>query len=344
MTSLLIPSSFLLLFSSFNLFGIKQSLIVRQSIYVVIGFIVFFIVKKIGLNFIKINSRFFYWVFIFILIITYVIGIEIKGSKRWIDLYFFNFQASEIFKPFFIIFMAKYLSEAEQVSNKLKVFVLSLFYFILPTFIIFKQPDLGNSLTYLFIYLIMIYFSGLPKKYLIYLILFMVLSLPLLWLSLKTYQKDRIYSFLNPQFDQQGNSYNMIQAMIAVGSGKFFGQGLGLGKQSRLFFLPENQTDFAFSSLIEQFGFVGGFICLALYIIMTVIIIIRCFKHFMVRGDNEHFNFYYLLGFLSYFVFQIIINIGMNFGLLPIAGIALPFMSYGGSSIIALMVSMALIP
>jgi rod shape determining protein RodA len=136
----------------------------------------------------------------------------------------------------------------------------------------------------------------------------------------------------------------MIQAVITVGSGKFFGRGLGLGTQSRLFFLPENHTDFAFSSLVEQFGFFGGLLSIICFVSLVYFLCKRILKFYFDRSLDGKKNFLYLVGITSYFVFQVIVNISMNMGLLPVAGIALPFISYGGSSVLALMIGFALVP
>lgn len=344
MTQLLLPSFFLSVIGIFNMFGIKQNLTVNQIFYVFAGFTTFFLIKKIGRNFFASNYKFFYWLFIIFLIVTFLIGLEVKGSRRWIDFYFFNFQASEIFKAFFILFVSGFLVRDYKEMNPISIFLLSLIYFLLPAFMIFKQPDLGNAAVYFFVYLTIILFSDLPKKYIFYFCLFLLLTLPLGWHFMKGYQKDRIASFLNPQIDQQGTAYNMTQAIITVGSGKFIGRGLGLGTQSRLFFLPENHTDFAFSSLVEQFGFLGGFAVIILYIIVTYLIIKKIFVLYFLRDFTDKKNFLYTVGFLSYFIFQILINIAMNLGLFPITGIALPFISFGGSSFVALMIGMALLP
>ncbi len=344
MISIIVSSFLLFLFGFFNIIGIKPGLFLNQLTFFLIALGVYLITRKIGRHFFRINSATFYWFFVTILIVTFLIGLEVKGSKRWINLYFFNFQGSEFFKVIFILFMASYLSHRLQYFNRLHVFLTSLIYFAIPFFIIFKQPDLGNSLVLAFIFVTMVLFSDIPKKYLLYLIVTSLLTLPFGWFILKPYQKERILSFIWPQLDQQGTAYNMIQAMITVGSGKFFGRGLGLGTQSRLYFLPENHTDFAFSSLVEQFGFLGGFFVILLYSIIFFALIKKVFKFYYMREDEAKENFLYLIGFLSYLTFQFIVNIGMNLGLLPIAGIALPFISYGGSSLVALMFGMALIP
>lgn len=344
MTQLLLPSFFLSLIGIFNIFGIKQSLAFTQAFYVIFGFVVFFIIKKIGRNFFVSNAKVFYWFFIALLAITFIIGLEIRGSRRWIDLYFFNFQASEIFKAFFILYLSDFLMRDFRIINPVKDFFKSLIYFLLPALIIFKQPDLGNAMVYLIVYIIMILFSNLPKKYVLNFLLILLIVSPIGWHFIKGYQKDRIISFFNPHIDQQGAAYNMTQAVITVGSGKFLGKGLGLGTQSRLYFLPENHTDFAFASLVEQFGFLGGFATLVFYAIIVFQISKRLLKYYFLGSQQDKKNFLYIIGFLSYFTFQILVNVGMNMGLFPITGVALPFISFGGSSFVALMIGMALIP
>lgn len=339
----LIPSIFISIFSLFNLFGINQSLFFKQLLFLAVSYIGFFAVKSIGYNFFKINSKFFYWLFVIILIVTFIIGIEVKGSKRWLDLYFFNFQASEFFKLFFIFYLSEFLSEKNFFENDLLYFLKSILIFIPPIFIIFKQPDLGNATVFIFIYLTLILFSKIPKKLLATFFLSISLLLPFSWFFLKNYQKSRILSFFNPHLDSQGTAYNMIQAVITIGSGKFFGRGLGLGTQSRLFFLPENTTDFAYASLVEQFGFFGGFLLIIFFGIIVYVLIKKILKYFSKNDHDSQQRYLFYIGILIYFVTQIFVNIGMNMGLLPIAGVALPLVSYGGSSALAFLITLALL-
>lgn len=344
MKEVLIPSFFLSLLGLFNIFGINRNLALTQVLFIAIGFIIFFVLKKIGRYFFSNNYGVFYWLFIFFLFLTFVLGIEVKGSRRWIDFYFFNFQSSEIFKAFFILFFSNYLLRDFRKDNPVKTFLSSLFFFLLPTLMIFKQPDLGNAAVYFFIYITMLLFSKLPKKYILYFCLILILTLPIGWSIMKSYQKDRIISFFNPHIDTQGTAYNMTQAIITAGSGKFTGRGLGFGTQSRLLFLPENHTDFAYASLVEQFGFLGGFTVLILYLVIIALVVKQIGKYYYSKDVLERRNFLYLIGFLAFFVSQILVNISMNLGLFPITGIALPFISYGGSSLVSVMIAIALIP
>ncbi|MBI2049800.1 rod shape-determining protein RodA [Candidatus Roizmanbacteria bacterium] len=344
MAPILISTFFLSIFSFFNLLGIAKELISFQLIYFSIGVIVFIIIKRLGLSFFRNNSKSFYYLFIALLILTFFIGPEVRGSKRWIDLYFFNFQASEFFKIFFVLFLADYFVKNKDEADQRKVFLGSLTYFLIPFLIIFKEPDLGNAIIYIFIYTILLLFSNISKKYIFYLIVFSIIILPLGWFTLKDYQKQRITTFISPQVDLQGSSYNRFQSIITVGSGKFLGRGLGLGTQTKLFYLPENHTDFAFASLVEQFGFIGGASVIGLFFTIIYVFILKALNFYNSKDDYGKFSFLFVLGILSYLSFQILINIGMNLGLLPIVGVVLPIISYGGSAFVTFLLGLALIP
>ena len=305
MISVLLPSLLLFSFGFFNLFGIRVQLGITMLFNFIVGILLFFLVKKIGWKFFQSNAKLFYWICIGILLFTYIVGLEVKGSKRWIDFFFFRFQGSEFFKIFFILFFADFFSKVSTRKNTIVAFISSLFYFLLPTFIIFKQPDLGNAMVYAFIFLIMLLFSAIPKKNVLQLVGFGVLLLPGGWFFLKEYQKHRILSFLQPHLDTQQNAYNMIQAMITIGSGKFLGRGLGLGTQSKLFFLPENSTDFAFSSLVEQFGFIGGITTLVLFGVVLFILFKRAYKFVLKEDEMGKFTFLYIVGIIAFLFFQI---------------------------------------
>jgi rod shape determining protein RodA len=341
---IVISSFFLSVFGLFNLFGLNHNLFFRQLVYLIIGFLGYYFLKSIGSNFFRINSKFFYRFFIVVLLITFIVGLEVKGSKRWLNFYFFNFQASEFFKVFFILFLVEILTIKNLLANSFFNFIKIFLYFLLPFIIIFKQPDLGNAMIYFFIFIILIMFSAVPKKYIGYLISLIIFFTPIGWLLMKDYQRARILSFVNPHLDTQGTAYNMIQAVITIGSGMFFGRGLGLSTQSRLFFLPENTTDFAFASLVEQFGFFGGFFVLVFFTLIFIHLTKRTIHFYYQKTQDDQKKFLYCLGILTYFVSQTIINLGMNMGIMPVTGIALPFISYGGSSVLAILLGLALLP
>ncbi len=341
---LLYVSTFILyIFGLLNLFGVERQFFFKQLVFTVIGLAVFFLIRKIGFTFFRLNGKFVYWVFIGIMLITYFIGFEAKGSRRWIDLYFFNFQASEFFKLFFVIFIAEYFSKNRSAVTMLQFYLKSILYFLLPALIIFKQPDLATTIILTFIFAVLCFFSKIPKKYFFYTVLIGILVLPVGVFFLRDYQKQRVTSFFNPHLNKQSTSYNMTQAIISIGSGGFMGRGLGLGTQSQLYFLPENHTDFAFSAMVEQLGFIGGGVVIVLYGVIAGVLIKKLIDAYYKKDEDGQFKFNFILGFLAFFIFQIFINIGMNLGMLPIAGIALPLISYGGSSLITWMIGLALL-
>lgn len=341
---IIISSVFLSIFGLFNLFGLNQELFFRQFIYLILGFLGYYFIKSIGPHFFRINAKFFYWLFIGILLITFIVGLEIRGSRRWLNFYFFNFQGSEFFKVFFILFLAEILTIKNILANSFINFIKIFLFFLLPFIVIFKQPDLGNAMVYFFIFITLIMFSAVQKKYLGYLSGLIIFLTPLGWFLMKDYQKARILSFISPNLDTQGTAYNMIQAVITIGSGMFFGRGLGLSTQSRLFFLPENTTDFAFASLVEQFGFFGGFFVLIFFTLILVHLVRRTIHFYYQKNEDGQKKFLYCLGILTYFASQTIVNLGMNMGIMPVTGIALPFISYGGSSAMAILLGLAVLP
>jgi len=215
---------------------------------------------------------------------------------------------------------------------------------IIPFIIILRQPDLATGVIIFAIFYILILNSYLPRKYLVFFTLLIILSLPIAWELMHDYQRNRILTLFAPTATGSHNSYNMTQAIITIGSGGFIGQGLGMGQQTQLSFLPEFHTDFAFSSLIEQFGFMGGAIILLLYVLFFAVLFVRILYFSKKTDADSRFNFYFTLGFSFIFISQTIINIAMNLGIFPIAGITLPFISYGGSSLITFMIGLALLP
>ncbi len=344
MIPIYLSAFFIFSFGILNLLGIKSNLVQSQLWFFIEGLILFFLVKKVGRNFFIINSKFFYWVLIFCLVIVLFLAEDVRGSRRWINFLFINFQPSEFFKIFFIIYLAQLLSKIKSTINQREKFFTVLGYFVLPAFLIFKQPDLGTTIVLTSIFLMITFISNIPKKYFLRLFLTVLALFPLAWFIMQPYQRVRLLSFISPHLDKQGTSYNMIQSIITIGSGGFFGKGLGLGTQSRLFFLPENFTDFAFASFIEQFGFFGGLILIVLFMIFLYSLIRKIFKYATLDSEQTAFNFYYVLGLFFMIFSQVVINIGMNMGMMPITGITLPLISYGGSSLVSLMLGLALLP
>lgn len=262
------------------------------------------------------------------------IGPEIRGANRWIDLLGFRLQSSEVAKPFFFIVWAYILSKAKirQIPAKL----IALISLIPVVILIFRQPDLGNVVVYLSVLILLFVAAGLKIRYIIAGSLLSIVLIPFFWGHLENYQKLRILTFVNPGTDPQGAGYNALQSVIAIGSGGWFGMGFGRGTQSHLQFLPEFHTDFAFASLIEEFGFISGLFILFCYFILLTRIL------FVGRRTPDQFGRLLAIAVFSQILIQVFINIGMNVGILPITGITLPFISYGGSSILGLSIALGL--
>lgn len=329
---------FLVLLSLFGLviiYSVSRDLFLNQLFFVFIGLLLFFLFSYFDYQVLVKLNFFLYITMLFFLVLLLVIGSVTRGAVRWFDLGIFKFQPSEVLKPFYIIFLASFVTSTELVKKKISMVA---FLLTLPIiFLIFRQPDFGNSLIYFLILCFILTGSGVTVKRAFGLIIIGLLSLPLVWFLLADYQKNRILSFLNPNLDPAGAGYNAIQAVIAVGSGQFLGKGLGFGTQSHLHFLPEFHTDFIFASYAEEFGFLGCLLFLLFYFLMLMNLLR---KAEVVKDKVGRVIIYGVFGMI---LSQLVINIGMNLGLLPITGVTLPLISYGGSSIISVMISLGIV-
>lgn len=316
-----------------TLSSIAPHLFAQQLVFIILGFCFFIFFTFWDYQIISMMKNYLYLFMIIGFILTYAFGEDIRGSIRWINIGPFALQFSEIFKPFIIILLATVFTAYSKNWQKLLYSLLFLFPL---TIIVFKQPDLGNTMIYLTIFLGLLIAGG--YYYLIFVGLsFIGLGMPLIWSFLKDYQKNRLLTFLNPGQDPKGAGYNALQAMIAVGNGGLFGRGLGHGTQSHLLFLPEHHTDFIFASFAEEFGFLGVFLLILLYCFLLIRILI------VAKNTTDPTARLICLGVFSMLFGQIFINIGMNIGLVPITGITLPLISYGGSSVLSTMISLGIV-
>lgn len=275
-----------------------------------------------------------YYLTVFLLLMTLLLGENVRGSIRWINIGGFQFQASEFTKPLLILAFSQIFEKYP--LNSFKNFCINSGLFALPALLIFRQPDLGTALVLVAIWLGQVLVSGAKPIFLSLLGAGIVLALVLAPHILHDYQLRRLTSFADPSKDPLGSGYNVIQSVIAVGSGGIFGKGLGHGTQSHLRFLPERHTDFVFASLAEELGLVG-----ALFVIITLSTILER----LLRGvfqSLHRVNRLILSGVFAYICFQTFVNIGMNIGIAPVTGITLPLISYGGSSVIALGMSLGI--
>ena len=272
------------------------------------------------------------------LIITLFFGYAGMGAKRWIRIGGFNLQISEFAKIALVLFMAKYFHKlnAEKTIGLFRSIVpliISLLFFLLVAI----QPDLGTAIIILTLGLIAIFYAGINLIYPLLSLIVLGLASPFLWTLLKPYQQNRVMIFLNPDLDPLGKGYHIIQSKIAIGSGGIRGNGFLEGSQSSLDFLPEKETDFVFAIFSEQFGFTGSMIILGLFLLFFLVPILKSFS--LTQVFNKLILF--VLSFKIFFEF--LINISMTIGLVPVVGVALPFMSYGGSSLLSNMIICALL-
>jgi rod shape determining protein RodA len=323
---LLIPVIVLIILSLATLFSIDISLFKSQFIFLIIGIAAFLFFSQTNYETVKFYAQPIYIISIILLVIVLAVGVQVRGSVRWLDFFGFGIQFSEILKPFLAISLAAYVSSKDNYS--LKTLFLATCFLLPIVFLVFLQPDLGNALIYILTTIITFIALGFPFKYFFSGFAILLILSPIFWKFLHDYQKQRILTFLNPN-DPLGLSYNAIQAVIAVGSGMLFGRGLGSGTQSGLRFLPERHTDFIFATLSEELGMIGSI----LVVIAFVFLLYKIFTIF--RMQEELFNKTFSAIAFSLVFLQFFVNIGMNIGILPIVGITLPFVSYGGSSLLS---------
>lgn len=310
-----------------TIWSIYPELFLTQFAFVVAGTIIILLLSRVDLPLLFNFSSFFYATSLLLLILTFLFGRNIRGSIRWIDLGFFNLQPSEIVKPLLAIFYANYLSQVKKMSWKqIAIFLLLA---LIPVGLVAAQPDLGSALTLIFLPLALLAFSGQIKKLIILGFVFLIIFVPFESQILKPYQRDRLETFINPYKDPQGAGYNVIQATIAVGSGKILGKGVKLGTQSHLNFLPERHTDFIFASFVEEFGLLGALVLFGAYGVVFYYCLVN-----IKRLKDRRLNLLSLSVFLLFF-FQFVVNVGMNLGIMPVTGITLPLFSYGGSSLVS---------
>lgn len=339
--SLLILSSANLTIAGDPLFFVK-----RQALWVAIGTIALIFVLTIDYNHLKKHAKSMYIVNLLLLVSVLFIGSTSKGATRWIALGPFDFQPSELAKIVIIITFAKFLADRQGKLNTLPQLIPCFLFVGVPMLFILAQPDLGTSLVFIAITIGMMFIAGANPKLLTGLIgggvLIAVGSLVAhfqfgLPLPLKEYQIMRLIIFIDPYIDELGSGYHMIQSLVAIGSGGLLGKGLYQGSQIQLRFLPEHHTDFIFSVIGEELGFVGG----ALLLVLFYVLIYRAIK--IALNAKDLYGTLLVVGVVSMLTFQILVNVGMTIAITPITGLPLPFVSYGGSSMLTNLIAMGII-
>ncbi len=310
-----------------------ESHIVRFSIF----FTMFFILSFIQIRFWHSTSYLIYFIFLILLIAVKYFGLTSSGSQRWLNFYFMNLQPSELMKIGLILFLANYYHRVSiENVNRVKFLFIPIFVLIFPVLLVVLQPDLGTALLIAAGGTVVAWLAGVRVKFFAYATLIFILLLPIAISFLKPYQKARILTFLNPEKDPLGVGYQIIQSKIAIGSGGFFGKGFLNGSQGYLDYLPEKHTDFIFTLFSEEFGFSGSIFILLLYGLIT--------SRIVKIGNMTRSNFgkLYCYSFATAFFIYVVVNMGMVLGLLPIVGSPLPIMSYGGSSMMAIMLGLGI--
>lgn len=329
---LITPVILLSSLSLLTLVATSPSEAASQGMFLVVAAIAFFIVSKIDLVIFFSTQKITYILSNIFLLLPFAFGLTSRGANRWLQFGEFSLQPSELVKPFLFITFAYLATSSQKYTIPLLILTLSV-----PWLIIFFQPDLGTALVLGMGWLVVFLSRISIKTTILGIIAFMILILPIYSFILLPYQKERLQTFVDPYADPLGKGYHVIQSIIAVGSGGVVGRGLGHGTQSELQFLPENHTDFIFASISESFGFIGSFTVILLYII----ILGRIYKISQLTSDPA--VSLWSLAVMGSLAFQIFVNIGMNIGIAPVTGITLPFLSYGGSSLLSLGVTLGLL-
>lgn len=315
----------------------SSNVIVRQLVWMSLGLLLLICVVFIDYQRFIDVAYLLYGINIFLLIIVLFLGETRGGAHRWLNLGFFNFQPSELAKITLVLALSSFIGKRKRETAKLNLFLGSLA-LVLPVFIlVLIEPDLGTAMLFIPIALSMLFIAGINVRYILGTLFLGFISLPFFWQILRDYQKQRLLVFINPNVDPLGSGYTIIQSKIAIGSGGIFGKGWLSGTQSQLNFLPERHTDFIFSVVGEEWGFVGALLLIMLY----ALIVYRGIK--IIETTPDIFGRLIATGFITIFSLQVFINIGMTIGFFPIVGLTLPLISYGGSSLITTLIYIGLL-
>lgn len=315
-------------FGFVTLLSTNSGLVKAHIVSFALGYILFVVCSYFDYTVYK-----YIWVYIYVLCVallavTYFLAEQRFGSVRWLDFGFFTFQTSEFAKFALVLSIPVIaINRLGEINTFKTLFILGVT-LALPVGFVLLQPDLGTSLVMLSVFVGVLFFAGLSKVYFfVCALIFGIFSAPI-WHFLHDYQKNRILIFLNPQLDVLGSGYNVIQSMIAVGSGGLVGKGFGRGTQANLSFLPAHWTDFIFASFAEEWGFIGVMLLITAFLLLFLVILNTCLK------SDDLFGKLICVGVFMVFFTQFTINIGMNLGIMPVTGITLPLVSYGGTSMI----------
>ena len=316
----------------------QGSIYLKHATRYAFAFFILLIVAFKHVNFWYRYAYHIYFFILFLLVILKFVGVTAKGAQRWLDFGFFHVQPSEIAKLAIILVLAKFYNAVKvENTNKLFSLLVATILILIPFLLVLRQPDLGTAVLILGAALGTLWIVGLDRKIFISGFIIALLSLPFIFANLKPYQKQRVVNFLNSERDPLGANYQVIQSKIGIGSGGIFGKGYMKGSQSSLDFVPENHTDFVFSHFSEEFGLIGSL--LLLWLFFSII------KKITFIGDQSKNNFskIFCYAFAFNFFLYIVINLGMVTGILPVVGVPLPILSYGGTAMLTNMIGFGIV-
>ena len=334
---LFIPMCVVLLFSVIVLFsaggGSWTPFALSQLLKIMFGMAIFFIVSFSNIKTWIKSAYFIYAIVLFLIILVTFIGDVGMGAQRWLSLGFINIQPSEFIKIALVLALARYFAWQNSIElSQFKNYLIPILMLLVPFVLICAQPDLGTGISLALITVGMFYIVGANKKWFIIGGILALLAAPVIWYGgMHDYQRNRIITFINPELDAKGSGYQINQAKIAFGSGGIVGKGYLSGTQSQQSFLPEKQTDFIFTMLGEEFGFLGAFMLLMIYTFIVIMLF------WAAKTCRNRFGQLICFGFMLNFFIYYFINISMVLGILPTVGVPLPLMSFGGSSLISLL-------
>lgn len=333
---LIIPAGLILIFGLLGLYSISVEFAQAQLLFTLLGVLGFIVLSALDYRYLKSISFITFLISLLLLVGVLLLGKEAGGAYRWFVFGSLFFAPSELAKLALVIFLASFLSKSPS-SPRVRDLLLSMIPVVVSSILVFLQPSLGTALVFGATWVGLIWVAGVPYRHLFAGLLLVIILLPIGWQNLEDYQRERIASFLNPVLDPLGAGYNVIQSIIAVGSGRLFGKGFGMGTQSHLQFLPVRHTDFIFASLAEEWGLVGATLLLLLF----GLLLWRILKIASLHRDK--FGLFLGVGIFSFLFAQVVINVGMNIGLAPITGLPLPLVSYGGSSLLFTMMALGIV-
>ncbi len=309
----------------------------RQIVYALIGLLLLVVASRNDYRILRNYSGVLYVFMLVSLLAVEIFGATRLGATRWIAMGPFQFQPSELAKLILIIVLAKMYAQNFDFTNQLRFLVRSIIYSLPAIFLVLVQPDLGTAVVMGSIWVVMTLSIKVKKLYILGLLVLLVVSVPIIYPRLQSYQRQRVSTFLQPTADPGGAGYNVNQAIIAVGSGGLTGQGLGSGGQSQGNFLPSSHTDFIFAVLSEKLGFAGGIVVILLFVAVIVRMVIDASK------SQDRFGSLLCIGIATMFIVHVLINIGMNLGIMPVTGIPLPFISAGGTSLMVSLLAVGIV-